>query len=328
MSNVDGTTATGGSRYPRFPTPHDRVADALHISGTHITSKGQGHWRLRTVGPGKSSCNAVLEDEWLALSKPVTRGSIPAPDPATPLQLLRRNAALPGGVRYALVGDGDSLQLRADFPWKALLEHGPGLLAARVDQALPGFTGAPECAPTSAHDAAQETHRATVADDDGKDFESRLVALCDEAGWQADCRSTDEPRVEVALGEGCGVVAITRAAIGALFRTELICADLPADDSDCARAIGLLLLRAAGGVRMCRPVLDAHDDRPALQFQVLIGEPSMVAGEVDCALGALGVAAENCLREVELLSANPHLARLYLDTWKKRRSRTPSARKT
>ncbi len=328
MSILDGAIATGASHYRGLPAPHERVAEALHASGAKVISKGYGRWRLRNGGLGTGTCDVSLEEEWLTLSKSLTGDSFPAPDLARPLQLLRRNAELPGGVRYALVGDCNDLQLRTDIPCRALLAHGQDLLAARVDQALPGFRRAPARSPASNHDGGRGADPAATGDDGENDFVSRLLAVCDEAGWRAERGNTDEPRVEVVLGDGCGVATIMQAGTGALFRTYLNFTDLPADDGDCARAIGVLLLRAAGHVRMCRPVLHTHDDGPALQFQVLIGAPPMVAGEVDCALGALGVAAHENLREVELLSSNPRLARLYLDSWEKRRSRTTSAHKT
>ncbi len=327
MSILDGAIATGASHYRGLPTPHDRVADALHASGAKVISKGHGRWRLRNGGLGTGTCDVSLEEEWLTLSKSLTGDSLAAPDLARPLQLLRRNAELPGGVRYALVGDCNDLQLRADIPCRALLAHGQDLLAARIDQALPGFRRASARSPASNRDGGRGADPAASGDDGENDFVSRLLAVCDEAGWRAERGNTDEPRVEVVLGDGCGVATIMQAGTGALFRTYLNFTDLPADDGDCARAIGVLLLRAAGHVRMCRPVLHAREDRPAIQFQVLIGESTMVAAEVDCALGALSVAAKDYMREVELLSTDPHLARLYLDTWKKHRSRTSSTRK-
>ena len=259
------------------------------------------------------------------LSRSVTKSCMPAPGLAAPLQLLRCNAALPGGVRYALVGDRSSLQLRTDIPWAALIAHGSTLLAARVDQALLGFSGAPVCSPAPSHDAAREDDIDAADNDAESDFDSWLESLCDEAGWQASRKGSDDARGEVASSDGCGVVAITRAGSRTLFRANLSCVELPADDSDCSRAIGLLLLRVTGGVRMCRPVLTSREDRSVLHFEVVFSETPMVAGEVDCALGALSAAAEECLREVELLSANPHLAHIYLAAWKQRRPGTPLA---
>jgi len=327
MSNANTTTATGGSAYPGFETPHERVAKVLRTCGADITPMGRGRWRLRDRNPDNGVCNAALEGEWLALSKPISKASIPAPGLVAPLQLLQRNAGLAAGVRYALVDDRISVQLRADIPWKALRAHHPGLLAARIDQALLGFAGAPACAPACARDAPEGIAREAASNDDANDFDSRLTTLCDEAGWPVSRKGAGGTRVEVALRDGYGVVAITRAGAGTSFGADLGCADLPADDSDSGRAIGFLLLLVTGGVRMCRPVLRNHQDRPVLQLEAVFGGQPMVAGEVDCALGALSVAVEECAREVELLSANPHLARAYLDTWKMRRGKTRLARR-
>jgi len=331
MSGTQATMVVGGSAYPGFETPRDRVAKALRACGADITATGYNGWRLRNSHTARSLCNVVLEDEWLALSKPVTRASIPAPGLASPLQLLRRNAGLSGGLRYALVGDRNSVQLRADIPWKALLEQGPGRLAACIRQALLGFAAAPSyspsCSPACTRATAQEISPQAADDDAASEFDAQLATLCEEAGWPTSRKGSGGTRIEVALRDGYGVVTITRAGSGALFRSDLGCPDVPAGDSDSGRAIGLLLLRVAGGVRMCRPVLRNYQDRRVLQLEAVSGETPMVAAEIDCALGALSVAAEECLREVELLAANPCLARTYLDAWKMRRSKAPVARK-
>jgi hypothetical protein len=331
MSATQATMAIGGSASPGFETPRDRVEKALRACGADSTAMGCDGWHLRNSHTAKTLCNAVLEDEWLALSKPVTRAGIPSPGLAAPLQLLWRNAGLSGGLRYALVGDRNRVQLRTDIPWKALLEHGPGPLAACIGQALLGFAGAPSCSPSSSpgctRDAAQKIGPQATDNDAASDFDAQLAMLCEEAGWPTSRKGSGDRRIEVALRDGYGVVTITRAGSGTLFRADLGCPDVPADDSDSGRAIGLLLLRVAGGVRMCRPVLRNHEDRRVLQLEAVFSEPPMVTGEIDCALGALSVAAEECLREVELLIANPHLARAYLDAWKMRRSKALVARK-
>ncbi len=327
MSGAVTTMATGASAYPGFETPRDRVTKALRACETDITSRGRDRWRVRTNKAGKSVCNVALEGEWLALSQPVTRADIPAPGLAEPLRLLRCNAGLPGGLRYALVGDRNNPQLRIDMPWKALLEHGPERLAACIDQALLGFTAAPSWSPAATRDAAQEIERQAADNDAADHVDSQLTALCEEAGWPASRKGSDDRGVEVALHDGYGVVTIARAGADTFFRADLGYADVPADDSDSGRAIGLLLLRVAGDVRMCRPVLRNHEDRPVLQLEAMLSETPTVASEIDCALGALSVAADECLREVELLASNPHLAGAYLDAWKMRRSKGFVARK-
>ena len=129
------------------------------------------------------------------------------------------------------------------------------------------------------------------------------------------------------MNDGCGVALVTQSGPRVLFRVNVHCADLPSDDNHRGRAIGLLLLRGAGAVRLCRPVFLSHGDRSDVCLEVVLNKTPLLAAEVDYALGALNAAAEGCLREVELLSADPDLARHYLHAWKKARARTPATRK-
>lgn len=327
MSDAGVSIATGNGACLRLATPRDRVAQALHACAANISAVGLNRWRLRDGKTRKSICHAVLEDEWLVLSKPMTKNPGPAPLLTAPLQLLRRNGDLSGGLRYALVNDRSPLQLRTDIPWRALITHGAALLSARVDQALRGFDAAPTCAPALSRDAAQGDNSDGVADGISDDFRSRFETLCEETDWRANTKSSDDPRIEISLNDGCGVALVTQAGPRVLLRANLHCADLPSDDNDRGRAIGLLLLRSAGGVRMCRPVFHSRVDRSDLYLEVVLNSTPLLAAEVDYALGALNAAAEECLREVELLSADPDLARHYLHAWKKARARTPSTRK-
>ena len=327
MNGADMAIASNSTVRLRLATPRDRVAQALHACAANFSAVGLNRWRLRDSSTRKSICHAVLEDEWLVLSTPVTKNPGRAPFLTAPLQLLGRNADLSVGLRYAIVNDRSPLQLCADIPWKALMTHSTALLTARVDQVLLGFNDAATCAPGTSHAAAEGDNSNENGHGSTDDFRARFEILCEETGWQTGTKGTGDPPIEVLLNDGCGVALVTQAGPRVVLRANLHCADLPSDDNDRGRAIGLLLLRSAGGVRMCRSVFHSRVDRSDLYLEVVLNSTPLLAAEVDYALGALNAAAEECLREVELLSADPDLARHYLHAWKKARARTPTTRK-
>jgi hypothetical protein len=257
------------------------VADALAACAAAIEVGASG-WRLspRLDAAPAVPVEARLDDGWLHLSAP-----LPLDLPATPVELLRRNAELAGGVKLAWSG---APQLRAELP----LDDEPSLLRRRIVAACAGF-------------ASAAAGRGRVPDGPAGEL-SDPGALLAESGWKACERRDGSWTVDLGVPDAFFQAEIDTCDGATRFAVALA----TADDAPgvCRQAQALLLLRAAAVVRMARPVRAGDTDAP--HFEVALAGATSAA-EVGHALSALAVACRLFGREVDIVGRDTAIATHY-----------------
>ena len=236
-----------------------------------------GRWEFVRRGVRIAAC---LDDSWLLMKSSVALD-------ATPRELLARNAALPGLVKFARDGRGEIVacaQIQIDDAPSA-----PQL----IREACAGFEIA-----ASPFSAVPETP-ASPAD---------LPALCAEAGWNFTARSDGSLAVELECRGAFMQAALIARGEGVHVFVEL--ADCEESQTESVSAICALLLTAAGTVRLARPAIVSRDGKLAPRFEVAFSKMPDAA-QLAHALSALSVACAACAEEVAALQ-NPNVAGEYL----------------
>ena len=217
---------------------------------------------FREAGPCVS---ARVEDFWLVMSSP-------AAAEADALDLLARNGVLRGGVKF---GRNGHTEIRVEIP---LEEDAP--VAAAIREAWIGFESA------LSGEASPSTEPPVAPDS--------LAALCAEAGWPATPRADGSLAVELET-RGAFVQCSLEAG-----RASVALASFLASEGDSSAAISALLLEAACGVRMARPVVETRDGEVRPRFEVVFAAPPDAA-QLAHALSALSVAWRLCGEEAKAL---------------------------
>ena len=240
-----------------------------------------GCWNL----PLDDSCvTAHVEDIWLVMTGPVVAD-------ADPLDLLTRNGALRGGVKF---GRNGRLEARVEIPMDE-----DASVATSIREAWNGF----ETALAAIHDG--ERASAPGESPVSQDF---LTAACVEAGWPSTPRSDGSLAVELEA-RGAFVQASLSPGDG-VVRASVALASFQASETESVSAICQLLLEAACGVRMARPVVETRDGEMKPRFEVVLAAPPDAA-QLAHALSALSIAFQHCGEEVKALQKKD-VARKYL----------------
>jgi hypothetical protein len=269
-----------------------RVAGECLARAARLEKQGEESWRVSLHRGG--ILRAQLDEGWLVLAADCAE--LPAGDPAV---LLRRNAELGGGVKFAYAAappvlGAEGLQLRAEVPLSGGEEH----VKRRVGDALAGFAEALD---------SQTSGVAPSAEAVGGEAPIDLASLLAEAGWPFDQRPDGTMVVDLAVPDGFFQAEIeSRRGRTRLAASISSVANTP---DTCRRALSALLLRAAGAVRMARPALPAGEGPPRIEV-VLAG--ALTATEIDHALAALAVACRLCGREAALLQDDEAISARYL----------------
>ena len=282
----------------------DRLGDMLRCAA-QVETRGAGRWQLALDVAPAVIVDAHLDDAWLCLAAPVARAPhvavlVPperragcADRPSTGrADLLRRNGELGGGVKFAYAEspDATALELRAEIP----LDDEPTVVSRRIAEACAAF-GSVLAAGTPGAE-----HATASGGDTPLDLSTPLVA----SGWPVTERADGSFCVDLGVPD-----AFFQAEIALRGRATRVAVALPlvADaEQVCREALGLLLLNAAGVVRMARPALTAG----APEFQVVVaGGPSAI--EIGHALSALAVACRLFGREVEVVQRSAVVAAQY-----------------
>ena len=236
-----------------------------------------GRWDFARGGVRIAAC---LADSWLAMKSPVVSD-------ASPRELLARNAALPGLVKFARDGRGEIVAC-AQIP----IDDAPSA-PQLIREACAGFEIA-----ASPFSAVQEMP-ASPAD---------LTALCAEAGWNFTARSDGSLAVELECRGAFIQASLVARGEGVHVFVEL--ADCEESQTESVSAICALLLTAASAVRLARPAIESRDGKLAPRFEVAFSKMPDAA-QLAHALSALSVACAACAEEVAALQ-NPNVAGEYL----------------
>lgn len=281
------------------------VGAALGRTPNRSAPAGRNRWRVSfRVRRGFDGC-ALLTDDWLVLEAAAGRRQLPGGDRGRQLcRLLERNAELDGGsARWILARDG-SIRVRAEIPNVKALSQRPESLERRLGAGIRDIAAVLEGAKRA---AVSETTDVSPA---GGDSMAGLEALCREAGWTTAGQPGGGLKLELEGSEP------RRAVAQAIGESVVLTVGVLNDDDqetgeDGHHAIASLMLRAAGTVRLAKPVRRASQSSSELRFEVpLPRDPS--PPELSAALASLSVAAGLVGDIPEMLAGDPILARAYL----------------
>jgi len=219
--------------------------------------------------------------------------------------MLAWNAALGGGVRFAVGAWAPAPELRADVALDAGAD-----LGRRIAEACGGFV----TAMSYLHEPGAQPSRATVADAPAGGDE--LAFLCRETRWSVKERGPGSLAVDLdvpgafhqALVEERqgGRVSVSVPVFEATtVRTE------PASET-CRQALGIFLARMCGVVRMARAAAESNAGT-APRFEVLHVQPTVA--ELDHGFAALSVAYRLAVQEAAVLWHDDTVASAYVRQW-------------
>jgi hypothetical protein len=284
----------------------DAVSAALNRTANRSAPAGRNRWRVSyRARRGFEGC-ASLIDDWLVLEAAAGRRALPGGDRRRQLcRLLERNAELDGGsARWILARDG-SIRVRAEIPDVRALSQRPESLERRLGAGIRDIAAALDRAKRA---AVPETTEISPA---GGDSVAGLEALCREAGWNTVGHVGGGLKLELKGGEPRQAVAVAFGK-NVVLAVEVLTHDDQQVPEHGHHAIASLMLRAAGAVRLAKPVRRVSQSSSGLEFNVALPEdPS--PPEVSAALASLSVAADLVGDIPEMLADDPILARIYLE---------------
>ena len=232
-----------------------------------------GRWDVALQGVRVAAC---VDESWLVMKSPAVTD-------ATPIELLTRNATLPGLVKFGRDRDG-AIVVCAQIPI-----DDPTSTVPLIRDTCAGFEFA-----ASASSAVNELP-ASSAD---------LQNLCTEAGWDFTARSDGSLAVELECRDTFIQAALSARGEGVHVFVEL------ADCDESMPAIAEMLLTAGSAVRLARPAIVPRDGKPSPRFEVAFSAMP-TAAQLAHALSALSVACATCAEEVVALQ-NTNVAGEYL----------------
>jgi hypothetical protein len=262
------------------------IGEALAKCAHAVDQRGLGRWRFVLSNGTELAVRARAADGWLALDAPLGGGPSPELDPWA---LLRRNARLAGGTRFALAGADRGLHLRADVPLDDEVD-----VRGRVLEACAGFKSA---------GAPQPDGIAGVAPGD-----PGLADLCRETAWEIVERESG--RIAVSLdvpGTYQQAMVESRGGAGVAVTAPVADEGTARPTSICAQAVGVLLLRLCGAVRMVRAAGSIEDTEVEPRLEVVFPnrpEPR----ELGHAFGALSLAWRHAARQAAPLRGDESVA--------------------
>lgn len=282
------------------------VGELLAKCAREVKQVGRTRWRFSLRNGEAITASARVEDVWLCLEAKLPRGG-QANDARGAVVLLKANGRLRGGARFALKGDGGkrAVVLRSDTP----LEEGVGL-EGRVREACGGFREAAArwVALGRGGEGGKTLAGVRSANAASCPGGGTLQRACRDAWWEFAERAGGRLAVGLEV-PGHLYQAVVSEEDGAVrWAAELSSGEGVAPVS--RGALGILLLRVCGVVRMARAVVSEAEEAFATRLEVVAGAPAS-AGFFNHALSALSVGCALCGREVEVLH-HDEAARAYL----------------
>ena len=290
MSSVHRTT----------PPPRETaITMALAKSAGAVEAVAPGRWAFTLSNGTDLAASAWIDDGWLLLDAALGVGSPPAP---RLWQFLQWNAALGGGARFALHPRQPGLRVRAEVPLDEEVD-----LGGRVHEAYTGLKAAMRTMEYGPGDGSGVPGDAVRGD---------LSDLCRQTGW--DFSEREPGRLAVDLD----VPGAFQQAIVEAYRDRGVAVAVPLLDPAgaeppaqvCRQALGLLLLRVCGIVRMARAAAETRAGVTQARFEVVFGTSPCVA-ELTHAFAALSVACRLAAREAAVLWDDETVARAYVEQW-------------
>ena len=280
------------------PSREMAIAMALGKCADAVDLSAPGRWAFTLSNGTDLAARARVDDGWLLLTAALGDGSV---SPARSWELLRWNAVLDGGARFAVRAGRPGLCVCAELPLDDEVD-----LPRRVLEACGGLKVANErlvCAPDGAGDAMTSVaSEGTSAD---------LPCLCRESGWSFVEREGRRLGVDLDVPGAFQQAIVEPRGRGVAVTVPVLEAAGPSP-SVCEQALGLLLLRVCGIVRMARAAADLGDGVPQARFEVVFGSRPCAA-ELAHAFAALSVACRIACREAAVLWSDATVAGAYVE---------------
>jgi hypothetical protein len=293
------------------------VAETLDDCAGSLEQLGPVRWSFLPSNGADLRVEARIDEGWLLLN-----AGLPArryrPTAAALWHMLEQNGGLPGGAKLARLSGQRQLSACAELRLDREID-----LGTRLSQACAGLKAA-EVVHVAVSEAAelvvpegwspgadeQGGGRSTQSDSSSSD----LRELCEESGWTF----TEQPggRLVVDLdvpGEFHQAALQRKGSRQVVVTTNLAPCDGSAP-ARCRQALGLLLLRACGVVRMARAAAGVFEARASARFEVAF-DTEPCAGELAHALSSLSTACRLCAKEADVLHSDERIAREYLARW-------------
>lgn len=286
----------------RWSVHETEAALAIEALGPAAEATGPG-WRLRLGREARAPrIGASVEDAWMLLDEPIERAVL------SHESLAEANGRLRGGAKFALLPEDERVHVRAELPLQVGSDLAARLLEARrgcrLAVALARGEGELEGdALPGAGDPGGNGVVAPATDDE-------LSRLCEETGWVFNRRSSGELAVDLEGTEGFFQARVERRADGVVALAAEI-QDCDAEASACREALGVLLLRCCGWVRMARAVGEPRGERVTPRFEAILA-PAPSPAEISEALSALSVALRFGASELQVIARSEEVARSYL----------------
>jgi hypothetical protein len=276
------------------------IAAALEKCATSVDESAPRRWAFALRNGTELAASASVRDGWLSLAAPLDAS---APTPSRVWDLLAWNATLGGAVRFAL--DRRGTCARADLPLDEDVDVG-----RRILETCAGLK--------AASDLLRGTAEAPVERTGGDLATDGLRELCRQSGWPAAERDAARFAVDLDVpGAFEQALAEPRADGSLCVAVPLLAEARPAEPAAiCRQAVGLLLLRACGVVRMARGAAEPRDGAPQARFEVVF-ESAPCAAELAHAFAALSVACRVASREAAVLWGSERVARAYVEQWER-----------
>ncbi|MDT4969430.1 MAG: hypothetical protein QOJ64_4167 [Acidobacteriota bacterium] len=276
------------------------VEESLKSCAPIVERVGLGAWNFVLNNGSALRVGARADDRWLRLDAPVNAGQHRIQGA---WQLLRLNSALGGLSKVVTVAGYPGLRLRAEIPLDEDAD-----LRERVKQACAGLKAAAGQLHGESH-ALEKEHFGPVGATKGEATDaSGLRSLCEASGWKFTERTSSKLAVDLETRNGFYQAIVENEPSGRVSLTVEVASQLAFCEIS-KRAIGALLLRASGLIRMARASVKQEQTATA-SFETLF-ETAPNAAELSHALSALAIASGLCGRTVEAMR-DEVVARNYL----------------
>lgn len=254
-------------------------------------------WRLSLRNGFDFHVSATRDDGFLSL---IAETELEA-KPERLLHLAERSAELPCNLKLSLSPWSREIHLRADFP---LPEEGDDTCRVGL------YLNAMQCAHEQVHNWTSCEAGETVglySGDRPPDL-TGLEKILDEAGWETHRRAGGALLADLEAPGQFFQAEVKRLAEGARFRAAVYNGPNLSDDAQ--RSLPAFLLEINAALRYSRTFLERSQSGVAAGFEIRM-DWMPVQADASGALAALSVACRRCARELDLLSRDASLARLY-----------------
>jgi hypothetical protein len=271
--------------------------------GGIIQHPNESQWMIVSNRAPDLSLRANLIENWIQIS--ADTGAVA--EHGLIWSVLRWNGELEGSAKFSLGSTSRSISVQAEIPLDNEVSIIPDLSAA-----LAGFERAAPLVhnPSSPEfDPKKNTNPRSACEEVERESASSLQQLLSETGWPFTERSGGSCMVELDhKGDFQQALIETDPDGSRRASVELVVWESPAPVSKAALAV--LLLTAAGTIRMVRPVVEDFGDRITARFEIRFS-PDASPVLVDRGLSSLSIVSRFCGREVTVLN-NMRIAEQYL----------------